>query len=126
MSGKWKHWRTRLIVTFATLTLAWLIVPAPVSGYWHTPLTDCLCHSTNLLRFEDGQSLEWATGHRIHRQVSGRYEKAGYWYVWDHGDEVHQIKPGWFLMRIKSVEGQTWGWRELNWKTIRQITEVAR
>jgi len=115
-----------LLVTGAILTLSWLIVPAPLSGYWHTPQSDCLCNSTNLLRFEGGQSLEWATAHQIRGQVSGRYEKSGYWYVWNHGNEVHRIKPGWFLMTIKSADGQTWGWRELNRKVIREVTDASR
>ncbi len=107
---------------------ALLIIPAPLSGYWHTPLSDCLCDSKNLLSFQDGVAYEWANGHGEVKKESGRYKRELYWVKWQVKEGVVQIRPGWFFMRIKLPkemgfgDGQTClGYRELRPGYIKEV-----
>ena len=131
MSSRFRKIIKRSLIGMGILTLALWIIPAPLSGYWHTPVTDCLCDSKNLLVFEGGNSYEWATGHGKSREPSGTYERGLYWTQWHHGKDGRiEIKPGWFLMRIKltSPEGtiKSWGWRELRPGFIKEVLNSSR
>jgi hypothetical protein len=127
--------RTLAVVACATIGLpcALLIIPAPLSGYWHTPLTDCLCDSKNLLSFQDGVAYQWASGHGEVKKESGRYERGLYWVKWHAKEGVVKVRPGWLLMRIKmpkemkSIGGMTlWGYRELRPGYIKEVLNTKK
>jgi len=116
----------------ATPCLLWL-VPAPLSGYWHTPLTDCLCDSNNLLSFQDGKAYEWASGHGIVKEENGTYRRGIYWAEWKTTKKstlakTFQVRPGWFFIRIKMARDPNypswetfWGYRELRPSFINEV-----
>jgi hypothetical protein len=97
------------------------VFPAPLSGYWHTPLSDCLCDSKNLLSFQDGKAYEWATGHGQVREQSGTYTRGVYWGKWNPGKEQVEIRPGWFFTRVRVGGNTSWRYRELRPGYIRQV-----
>lgn len=108
-----------LLYPVAVVVLLFFL-PAPHSGYWHTPLSDCLCDSKNLLSFEKGTAYRWASAHGISRQPSGSYERGVYSIRWQTDDGVVLVTPGWLLVRVKMpqdrpyIGGKTyWGVREL-------------
>lgn len=124
--------KRRLLLGFCStgllLVAAWWTVPAPLSGYWHTPFSDCLCASKNLLVFEeDGQVHLWSTAHRRVREPQGSYTREGRWVVWQNGEETVRLRPGWWLMRIQvenSPPSPPLGWigrRELDPAYIREV-----
>lgn len=127
--------RSFLALTFAVIAVpcALFVIPAPLSGYWHTPISECLCNSKNLLSFQDGVVYRWASGHGIVKEVSGTYERSVYWVKWHTPDGVVEIRPGWFLMDIRvpssSRAGHTqsyWGFRELRPGYIREVLKTER
>lgn len=121
--------KRRLLLGFCSTVLllvaAWWTVPAPLSGYWHTPLSDCLCASKNLLVFEeDSQVYLWSTAHRRVREPQGSYTREGRWVVWQNGEETVRLRPGWWLMRIQVENSPPSGWigrRELDPAYIREV-----
>ena len=127
----------RIFIAVACATLgipcALLLIPAPLAGYWHTPLSDCLCDSKNLLAFQNGVVYEWASGHGEVREDSGRYERDLYWLKWHTKKGVVEVRPGWFLMRIRMPEerdgsgGRTfWGYRELRPSYIKEVLNTKK
>jgi len=109
------------------------IIPAPLSGYWHTPLSDCLCDSKNLLYFQDGKAYQWASGHGIVREEHGTYRRGIYWGTWITGKEKVEIRPGWFLIRLRMPKnagdfgGRTfWGFRELRPDYIKEVLATKK
>ncbi len=113
------------------LFLGLFLIPAPISGYWHTPLTDCLCDSENLVRFENGKSYFWATAHPKDAGVNGTYEKKDGYYTWTLGgkgkDEI-KFKPGWLLIWVTSKDGllEGYGWSELRPWYIHRVLEDGK
>ena len=119
------HTKRKLIkfgVVFAVIGVAYFAIPAPLSGYWHTVYSDCMCDSKNLLKFEDGKAFRWAAGHDIIKEDFGTYERHGYWYRWQLKKETIWIKPGWFHMKIRSQHGMLFpGERELRSDYIKEV-----
>ena len=113
----------------------WWFIPAPLSGYWHTPMSDCLCDSKNLLVFEDGKVFLWASAHGLAREPRGTYRRHLWWVTWDkvevtrEGEERERVelRPGWFFMKLRSDDerflgGRDWtGWRETRPDYIREV-----
>jgi hypothetical protein len=124
--------RTRRILKWTCLyPLAVLVLvaalPAPHFGYWHTPMSDCLCDSKNLLKFEDGTAYRWASAHGIVREPFGEFERGIYSMRWHTHDGIVTVTPGWLFIRIKMpddtpyVDGSVyWGIRELRPSYIRE------
>ena len=127
----------RILVAIACATIgvpaALLIIPAPLAGYWHTPVSDCLCDSKNLLAFQDGVAYVWASGHGEVRVDSGRYERGLYWLNWHTKKGVVEVRPGWLLMRIRMPKEKDggggwafWGYRELRPSYIKEVLSTMQ
>ncbi len=106
-------------VVIATLTLAYL-VPAPLSGYWQTSFTSCMCDSRNLTRFEDGVIYFWSEAHNRSKERVGTYEMEGATVLCHFGDLKVRLSPGWLMMTVELLDAEyfppgtkQWGWREL-------------
>ena len=106
---------------------AWWLVPAPLNGYWHTPISDCLCDSKNLIVFEEGRVFRWASAHGLVREPLGTYRRNFWWVTWDTGKERVELRPGWFLMRVRmdgnfaASDAAYWGYREWRRDYIREV-----
>ena len=118
----------RLTVAAIAIPCALWIIPAPLSGYWHTPLSDCLCDSKNLLSFQDGKAYQCASGHGIVREEYGTYRRGIYSGSWITGKETVEIRPGWFLIQVRMPKDGTnfggvtfWGFRELRPGYIKEV-----
>lgn len=111
---------------FVLVCLA-IVIPAPLSGYWHTPLSDCLCDSKNLLSFQDGTAYRWATAHGVSKEPFGTYDQTLYTAKWSTADGVVTVWPGWIFMRISKPgdpdEKVYWGFRELRLGYIREVLD---
>jgi hypothetical protein len=123
--------RTRRILTCVAIAAVGLpcalwVIPAPLSGYWHTPLSDCLCDSKNLLSFQDGKAYEWASGHGKAREQFGTFTRGTYWGRWNTGKEEVEIRPGWFLIRTRVGGNTYWGYRELRPSYIREALATKK
>ena len=103
------------------------IVPAPLIGYWHTPLSDCLCDSKNLIVFEEGKVFRWASAHGLVREPLGTYRRNFWSVTWDTGKERVELRPGWFFMRVRmdksfaASDVAYWGYREWSRDYIREV-----
>jgi len=110
-----------------------ILTPAPLSGYWHTPLSDCLCDSKNLLKFENGTAYTWASAHGVVKAPAGSYRRGIYTAEWNSEEGKMIIWPNWFFMKItvdKSVPylgGNTyWGYRELSPSYISYVLKTEK
>jgi hypothetical protein len=120
------------LIVGSGLFLAW-IVPKPLSGYWHTPYSDCLCSSKNLLQFRDGKAYRWATAHNIVGEPYGTYRRGIWWVHWDTGEEVVRIRPGFFFIELRSpddhpnLKGMKWkGYREWRREYISEVLSTEK
>jgi hypothetical protein len=96
-----RRWLLRAGCVVALAAGVACLVPAPLAGYWHTPYSDCLCASKNLLVFEDGHVFRWASGHGLVKEPYGTYRRHYLWVTWDTGTEIIELRPGWFFMRLR-------------------------
>jgi hypothetical protein len=125
-----RRWLRRAGLLAAVTTMACWLVPAPLAGYWHTPFSDCLCNSKNLLVFEDGRVFQWASGHGVAKEPAGTYRRHGWWVTWDRGRDGEQVelRPGWIFMELRSPasaspfpERISRGYREWRLDYIREV-----
>ena len=79
------------------IACAFWIVPAPLAGYWHTPLSDCLCDSKNLIAFEGGKVYQWASGHGQVKEEFGTYRRGVYWAEWNTGEGTGK-RSSWLVL----------------------------
>ena len=120
------------LVATAVLAVAW-VAPKPLSGFWHTPYSDCLCSSKNLLQFRDGVAYRWATAHNIVEEPYGTYRRGIWWVYWDTGKEVVRIRPGFFFMVLRPpdddqyLKGIKWrGYREWRGEYIFEVLNYKK
>jgi hypothetical protein len=123
----------RISIAGFGIVFALLIIPAPLSGYWHTPLSDCLCDSKNLIAFQDGKVYGWASAHGLVKQELATYGRGVYCREWNTEKDRVTIRPGWFWMRItmpKDAEHPDetvyWGSRELRPGYIKEVLNTKK
>ena len=113
--------------SISAMVAVWWLVPAPLTGFWHTPVSDCLCDSKNLIVFEDGKVFRWASGHGLVREPLGTYRRDFWRVTWDTGKERVELRPGWLFMRLRMDArlgypgAACWGFREWRRDYIREV-----